>query len=377
MIALFACVTITIDADAGGDVAECLAGRLKELQPLPKVHYSWPLPASILTASNPALSEFARVTHAMSIRGESATAEQIAAMVWASKQAPEWALGGRPSIAINYSPWHRWFGPSLPATDMGDTAREEIAVFRHRLAMIRDELAIANKKYGATVSVSAILLDCERFATSATDKRLNEAIIGKQDEIYAIAKDMFAGARVEWYGRGAVHASSDVSGWSQSRYFTLREKGDSFSCSLYQLPEESKMREAYRRTVELARVRGVTDVTPWIALGAGWKRQDSKTTWEFNWDYDLKYSWQLGADINNVSRAGEVGDPWAAAKVVVLYPCPLDERSPGSFEHFVAYVRGATGQPERDHHRMPACRRDVSKLGVSRRLFRGVRVATT
>jgi len=74
--------------------------------------------------------------------------------------------------------------------------------------------------------VSAILLDCERFSTSPTDKRLNEAIIGKQDEIYAIAKDMFAGARVEWYGRGAVHASSDVSGWSQSRYFTLREKGD-------------------------------------------------------------------------------------------------------------------------------------------------------
>jgi hypothetical protein len=377
MIALFACGTIAIDAEAAGDVAECLAGRLKELQPLPKVHYSWPLPAFILTASNPALSEFARVTHAMSIRGESATAEQIAAMVWASKQAPEWAPGGKPSIAINYSPWHRRFGPSLPATDMGDSAREESAVFRQRLAMIRDDVAEANKKYAASASVSAILLDCERFATSAKDETLNKAITSKQDQIYEIAKDIFPSARVEWYGRGAVHASSDAKGWAQSRYFTLREKGDSFSCSLYQLPEESKMREAYRRTVELARSRGVMEVTPWIALGAGWKQRDSKTTWEFNWDYDLKYSWQLGADINNVGRGGEAGEPWAASKVVVLYPCPLDERSPGSFEHFVAYVRGATGQPESDHHRMPACRREVSKLGRSWRLFGGVRVATT
>src|SRR5262249_25585028 len=119
--------------------------------------------------------------------------------------------------------------------------------------------------------------------------------------------------------------------------------------------------ETYRRTVELARSRGATEVTPWIALGAGWSRKDHKTVWEFSWDYDLKYSWQMGADLNNLDHPGNGGVPWGAAKVVVLYPNPFDERSPGSFEHFVAYVRGATGQPESDHRRVATCSWQLSK----------------
>lgn len=337
------------------DPSECFARRIGELKSLPKVHYSWPLPASMLTSSNRALVQFARVTHAVSIRGESATAAQIDAAVEACAQNPASTPAGKASVAINYSPWHRRFSSSLPATDTGPTAEEELALFRQRLTSIRHDVAEANRRLGANVPVSAILLDCERFTTTAGDDRTNEAITRKQDQIYAIAKDIFPSARVEWYGRGAVHAAGDASGWTQSRYFTLREKGDSFGSTLYQLPDEARMREAYQRTVDLARSRGVAEVTPWIALGAGWSRKNSRMTWEFSWDYDLKYSWQLGRDINETGSTGDGGGPWSAARVVVFYPCPFDERSPGSFEHFLAYVRGATGQPEPDHHRVPAC----------------------
>jgi hypothetical protein len=359
VLATWATLMVHAGAAAEPDMMDCFARRLAELQPLPKVHYTWPLPTSMLTAPNRALVEFARVTHALGIRGESATAAQIDAAVQACAQAPSWAQGGKPSIAINYSPWHRRFGSSLPATDTGPTAEEETSLFRQRLTMVRDSLSAANQKRGTDVQVSAILLDCERFTVTTTNAKINEAITRKQDEIYSIAKDIFPRARVEWYGRGSVHVSSDPSKWMESRYFTLREKGDSFSCSLYEVPEDAKMREAYRRTVELARARGVADVTPWIALGAGWNQKAVRSRWEFSWDYDLKYSWQLGADVNDAgSVAG--GGMWKAAKVVVLYPCPFDERSPGSFEHFLAYVRGATGQPENDHHRPPACSRQVS-----------------
>src|SRR5262249_32317309 len=256
----------------------------------------------------------------------------------------------------------RRFGAWLPVTDTGPTAEEEISLFRQRLRTIRDDLEAANRKYKSIVSVSAILLDCERFVTSLTEEPLNEAITRKENQVYEVAKSIFPEARVEWYGRGGMHVSSDASGWTQNRYFTLAEKGDSFACSLYQLPDDSKMRETYRRTVELARTRGVAEVTPWIALGTGWERRGWKNVWEWNWDYDLKYSWQLGVDINNRSQAGDTTAPWDAAKVVVLFPSPFDEASPASFEHFVAYVRGAAGQPENDHHRVPICSRQASKV---------------
>src|SRR5262249_55908456 len=131
LIAVAASATMGFHARVAAeqDAEECFARRLAELDPLPKVHYSWPLPTSMLTPSHRALLEFVRVTHAVSLRGESATGEQVDAAVQACAQTPTGGSGRwRPTIAINYSPWHRRFSSSLPATDTGLTAEQETAL---------------------------------------------------------------------------------------------------------------------------------------------------------------------------------------------------------------------------------------------------------
>ena len=77
--------------------------------------------------------------------------------------------------------------------------------------------------------------------------------------------------------------------------------------------------------------------------------------------YDPVLSWQLGNEINNFTQYGNSENPsftparafapWNYTEVVCLYPSILDARatstangtSTSMVDHFVAYVRGATG----------------------------------
>src|SRR5438552_13801333 len=120
LVALPLCIAVTA-VQSAQDAVDCLTRRLKELQPLPKPHYSFPLPDWMLTPSNTALREFARVTHGVSIRGESATAMQVDAAVQACKGVSGSHHQGDASIAVNYSPWYQRFGDTLAATDNGPT----------------------------------------------------------------------------------------------------------------------------------------------------------------------------------------------------------------------------------------------------------------
>ena len=106
----------------------------------------------------------------------------------------------------------------------------------------------------------------------------------------------------------------------------------------------------------------MSSVTPWIALGCGYRRSASRARpLEFanSNDYPAVYSWELGGEINNRSfestpeLAADFA-PWSWAEEVVLFPSPLETQntlrtgggnrsSTNIFDHFVAYVRGATG----------------------------------
>ena len=138
------------------------------------------------------------------------------------------------------------------------------------------------------------------------------------------------------------------------------------------------MRATYKATVTFAQERhnatGQTrSVTPWISLGAGYRRL-ANFTWgwgpggpkqevdlvtdEFSmaWDFDRVYSWQFGAELN-IPWFGEPGReamfaPWRHAEVVVFFPSVFDWRSTvagqdgkstAMMQHFVSYVRGANG----------------------------------
>ena len=109
------------------------------------------------------------------------------------------------------------------------------------------------------------------------------------------------------------------------------------------LPEIETTREIFRRTAHNADKHDCSEVTPWIALASGYRQKPDKLgEWSYDWNYDLIYSWQLGAEIN-VPWFGERPEqfaPWNKATIAVLYPRPFGQTAHWAL-HFVAYVRGA------------------------------------
>lgn len=352
-LSAFVVAMLVVFGSGGGAAAQTtqaspqLLSQLRELKPLQKVHYSWPLPFEKL--SDEQLLEYVRLTHAACISGEWGKPEEIDRCVAICAKVN----AGRPdlpaSIGINYSPWHRRFGENLPPTDTGPTHDEELAQFKSRMETIRKSLKAANQRHGTDVGVTAILFDSERFHARPADAAWNKAITGKYNDMYDAAAACFPKARIEWYGRGAVEPSAAESGWSECDYFVLDEKGGSFGCSLYQVPEIGYTREIFRRTAANAKKHGCQQVTPWIALASGYRRQTDKYhEFSLDWRYDLIYSWQLGSEIK-IPWYGEPirherFAPWHLAKIAVFYPEPFGPPEWG--RHFVAYVRGANGNKE-------------------------------
>lgn len=327
-----------------------MVGWLRELKPLSKVHYSWPLPFKSM--SDDLLYEYVRLTHAASLSGEWGQQEQIDRAVEFCHRVNGTGPKIPASIGINYSVWHRRFGKDLPPTETGPTHQAELDYLRSRMTAIRDGIAAANRQFKSEVTVSAILFDSEHFHVNQGDAEWNAAMTQKYNAAYDIVREFFPGVRVEWYARGAVHPGASATGWSDATYFTLDEKGDSFGCSLYQVPEIGYTREIFRRTAIKAAKHGCEEVTPWIALASGYRRQtDRYHDFSLNWNYDLIYSWQLGRELHNswfgVPERAERFAPWNKAKIAIFYPEPFG-RSRVWGQHFVAYVRGANGAMQID-----------------------------
>ncbi|MBW1938413.1 MAG: hypothetical protein JRI67_06545 [Deltaproteobacteria bacterium] len=324
-------------------VSSPLLSQLRELKPLPKVHYSWPLPFEKL--SHELLYEYVRLTHAASLSGEWCKPEHIDRCVSICKKVNATKPKIQASIAVNYSPWHRRFGKNLPPTDTGPTHKGELAYLKTRMEMIRDQLKKSNEEHDASIAVTAILFDSERFHTRADNPEWNGAITEKYNAVYDIVRIIFPKVRVEWCARGAVQPSASETGWSEFSHFALDEKGESLGCSLYQVPEIEYTRETFRRTARKAVKHGCTRVTPWIALASGYRRTTGPDhDFSLDWNYDLIYSWQLGAEINHPWFGEPVRHqrfaPWHMAEIAIFYPEPMG-RVPRWGQHFVAYVRGA------------------------------------
>ncbi|MGB0580558.1 MAG: hypothetical protein ACPGVU_12705 [Limisphaerales bacterium] len=358
LLALVVCPTTARAADTKPS-EEQIHKWLRGLKPLQKVHYSWPLPFQ--DVPNTMLFEYARITHALSLSGEWTSPRDLERAVQACKLVNDTKPKIPASIGINFSMWHRRFGKDLPPTDTGPTHWAELAYLRQRLEFIRDAVKAANSRVQGTVSVTALLVDSERFHTKTNDTAWNKAMTAKYDTAHEIVRSIFPQARVDYYARGAWHPGASPSGWSEAKYFALDEKGDSFGCSLYNGPEIGYTREIFRRTAANAEKHGCSEVTPWIALGSGFRRQTTEYhEFSLNWNYDLIYSWKLGAEINvpwyGVVEREKRFAPWRKAKVAIFYPEPFG-RSPYWIDHFVAYVRGANGNkelPTREEPKPPA-----------------------
>lgn len=321
---------------------------LGELDPLPKVHYSFPIESSLLHVPvDPLLYEYVRITHAASITGRGPRQHHVDAAVAACELVNRDNPTIPASIALNFSPWMDVFPADAPPTDFGPLHDAELAAFHETLLQFRDWLAESNAARQTDVPISALLLDHERFKVSDDDPVWNQAITDKLTATYDTAKSVFPDARIEWWGRGGHRPIP--SGWGRTPYSTLEEPGESFACSLYRVPEAETTRETYRRTYALALAHGVSQVNPWVALAAGVRPHPTTfSEWLQDWDYDTSHAWRIGAELNDPFHAAnpDVYAPWDAAEVITFYPGAFNHRSPAWGKHFVAYVRGAHGIEE-------------------------------
>jgi len=323
--------------------------KLFALKPLPKVHYFWPVAPELLNdRNNQRLYELARINHSLCVSGEWVTKQQVDNCVYICARVNKTGPVIKASLGVNFSPWHRKFDKKLPPTDRGPTYWEEIRYFEERMRFVKEWVEESNKKYGSDVKVGAITLDSERFYVLKGNDRWNEGMREALDAIHIKARSVFPGARIEWYGRGAIMAASG-DGWRKTPYWTGKEIKAPLSCSLYTVPEIERTRETFRRTCKLADTLGVEDVTPWVALAAGYRRGLVKSQyWERDWSYSIMYSYLIGAELN-IKWYGDRPErfaPYNRAKVIVFYPPPFDKRAPDWAKHFIAYVRGATGVKE-------------------------------
>ena len=251
-------VVLTITA-SGGEKAPVLlskseiAAKLRALNPLPKVHYSWHIErgSRLLEPENSQIVyQLARITHALSVKGEVVTEQQIDGCVYncarVNMTKPEIPC----RIGVNFSPWHRKFDKNLPPTDRGPTYYAEIVFFAERMNNIKKWVAAANRKYQSNVEVGVLLLDSERFYVKKNDQKWNEGMREALDAIHKKAAEIFPEAQIQWYGRGITRP--DGATWMQTGLWTNKEIKSPMSCSLYMLPEQDVMRETFRRTCALA-----------------------------------------------------------------------------------------------------------------------------
>jgi len=327
---------------AGSDVELSQAeidSKLRNLAPLPKVHYYWPLhPRTEI--SNQTLYQLVRITHSLCLPCEWVKAPMVDRYVYTCARLNKTNPAIKASIGLVFVPWHQKFPKGLPPTNRGPDYYAELAHFEKRASLVKQWIAESNKKYQTDVNVTAVLFDSERFAVKHDDMEWNNGMREALDAIHTRAQSFFPDARMEWFERGAKSF-----GKGQTPYWTGDEIKASLSCSLYTLPDLELTRDTFRRTCKIAEEKGISDVTPWVALASGTRRGFRDVYFDHDWRYDLKYALQMGAELNieSYSKQPDVYAPYNYAKVIVFYPAPFDIKTPDWGRYFIAYVRGATG----------------------------------
>ena len=349
----------TFTAEAHRDRSTAFPGSpswspLATLPPLKKVHHSYaPQPGNLWDPTNTLHDDFVRITHTCGIYGFDVHTNATRAAQCIDGCVAIAARHPGAGVSIFYSPWFYVFPPRPAAPSCcPNKTKEAVAVWEANLAAIKALLLRSNARHGANVSVSAVLLDSERFTVARGNATWNDAMTAKHDMMYNASKRAFPSAPVEFYDRGGYTMDGvGTAYFAPSPYYTLEERGDSFATSLYGVGELGYTREQYDQTVALALAHNASAVTPWISLGAGNVPTWFTQTYDFAWDYPILNSWLIGRDVNNAGFPGRLGH-FGYAKVGVFFPSPLSTmcnehgaapiaNSTLYLQHFVAYVLGS------------------------------------
>lgn len=352
-LSLLVLLRVALHARAADPPADALA-MLRQIPPLPKPHISSPNQALFWPKrAAPETVEIVRIMRSAAISANQLYQVYLDEIARVLHEVNQRDPNVNATLTVVYIPYH-WltYPKDTPPTDTTKDAAE-VELCRQRFRDIRNWLAAFNATRRANVKVGAVYLNTERFTTKPPGEpeaaRWNAAVDAKHDAIYAVSKEVFPGIQVFQYSRGGWEGWGETwkqGVWHLGNYYSTNEKGDGYHVMLFQLPEPEKMRGAFRKTHEFARERGVSEVDAWIALGSGFDHP-RHLPFIADWNYDPKFSWQMGAELHDPNYAREPNRyaPYDACKTIVIYPSPLDKETPHWLRHFIAYARGAHGMP--------------------------------
>ena len=195
---------------------------LRGVAQLPKVHYSWTLPAPYqhpdywqnLTVADGLLVDYARVTGSLSIQIKSGDWDQAATtlLVKACATASNMSNPVREvMIGVNYSPWqHIYASKSDPRNRSSEDA--EYQRLSINSARFLGYLAEANKQLGTNVKVGVVMLDSETFSWNiSSPPDWIDALTRKHELAFNWTRALFPSeTRVMYFGYG-------MSFWRPSR----------------------------------------------------------------------------------------------------------------------------------------------------------------
>ena len=375
---------------------------LKGLPQLPKVHFSWSLPAPYqvpywdnLSVADALLVDYARVTGSLSIQINSGDWEQNATTVLVQACAAATRMSSPPrevTIGVNYSPWQHIYESKSDPRDESKEAAERTRLFTNAPRFLK-YVAEANRQLGSDVKVGLVMLDSETFSWNATSPTSwVDALTRKHELAYNWTQELFPGVRVMYFGFGMSYfrpsrgpadntacfslAQPPRRGFCTSTAFSYTERFAAdmpFAVSLYEPGEPQLERDQFNTTVSAAWARGVNSVVPYIALGCGWVSPgfvfDNTGTMTHHGsfakflEYDDQYSAQLGRQVNRPEYASSDFGEWQAAEMGIFYPSPLDVRGKASakttgsthyMDHLLAFIHGATEKEFDEREIQPA-----------------------
>ena len=158
---------------------------LAGLPPLPKTHHSYRV--SNFSAADPLHDDMVRITGAcpLSILSDNNWGENMIV------QCVTAAARHGATLSINHSPWFVHYKTGNATVDKTlspdccpDREAKEMAFYRQRLAQTSAWIDAANSKLGSSVTVSAVLLDAERWLAHRDNATWNLALTRKHTLMY-------------------------------------------------------------------------------------------------------------------------------------------------------------------------------------------------
>lgn len=313
--------------------------ELRALSRLPKPHYSVPLHEEI-RKNRAVMSEFVRITGACSVHPFWTGTEQVQTCIDLCKEHGS-------ELAVYYSPFLRRFNAakkaakaagepfdSFPLTvEVDGPFLEELHKYGKALGKIAQQAALKEIKIGAVV------FDQEQlFADDVTEG----VVRWKQEQFYNVAVAKAPGAEIIWFGRGGFREAAKPGGWQIMPNTRMDVPGTCVTVPLYWITETHHWRSAVRLThAENPDAR----IIPFVSIGWQWTR-DRPGGRKGDHTFPTEASFRIGTEINHrwYGRHPLRFLPNHDIPAVVVYWTGGDKFPPQFWDHFTAYVSGATGK---------------------------------